>query len=152
MNDNPLKSDYYILVGEQQKGPYQLSQMQAMWRSGMINGKTPYWREGLSLWAECSSIARLLGPDVQPATKRSAASTTNKVNLQGFNLVPCKTCGQEIARKAPSCPYCGAPGKRPQTAIGLLAAILIGFILFVFFRPALETLFVSIWRAVNGLI
>jgi len=55
-------AQYYVTANGQQKGPYTLSQMQAMWRAGIITNKSPYWKEGMPQWADCSTIAPLLGP------------------------------------------------------------------------------------------
>jgi hypothetical protein len=45
------------------------------------------------------------------------------------NLIPCPDCGKQVSRIAESCPDCGRPIKRRQTAVGLLASIIIGLII-----------------------
>jgi RNA polymerase subunit RPABC4/transcription elongation factor Spt4 len=40
-------------------------------------------------------------------------------------LIKCKACEREISPNAASCPNCGEKLKTEQTAIGLLAAIII---------------------------
>lgn len=41
---------YYILQGEETKGPYTIGQLRSLWNSGAITGRTLYWREGFSKW------------------------------------------------------------------------------------------------------
>ena len=94
MKDSPIQYDYFVFVGEQPKGPYQLPQMQAMWRSGMINGKTQYWREGLAQWAPCSSIAPLLGPSQKAVSKTEiATNASSPPTFSVFTKVFVFVCG-----------------------------------------------------------
>lgn len=44
-------------------------------------------------------------------------------------LVPCPDCGTEVSPKAEKCPKCGRVIKKSQSAIGILAAIIIGLII-----------------------
>jgi hypothetical protein len=41
-------------------------------------------------------------------------------------VLPCPDCGRQVSTKASMCPSCGRKLKEEQTAIGLLAAIIIG--------------------------
>jgi predicted amidophosphoribosyltransferase len=45
------------------------------------------------------------------------------------NLIACPDCDKQVSRIAESCPHCGRPLKRRQTAGGFLAAMIIGLIL-----------------------
>ena len=62
--------------------------MQAMWRVGTITGKSIYWKEGMERWANCSTIAPLLGPpskkDHPPVPQTS--TTSRKKILPAFLL------------------------------------------------------------------
>jgi len=44
-------------------------------------------------------------------------------------LIPCPDCMHEVSRQAAACPHCGRKLKKEQTAIGLLAAIIIGLLI-----------------------
>lgn len=46
-------------------------------------------------------------------------------------LIKCKECGQQISKKAKTCPHCGAPIKKKIGCLTSLLIILIVFILFV---------------------
>jgi DNA-directed RNA polymerase subunit RPC12/RpoP len=45
-------------------------------------------------------------------------------------LMTCPDCGGEVSRNAVACPKCGRKLKTEQTAVGLLAAIILGFVIF----------------------
>lgn len=62
MNLNPSSPAFYVMVNGGQKGPFSLSQMQAMWRANIITNKSQYWKEGMPAWSPCSTIAPLLSP------------------------------------------------------------------------------------------
>lgn len=53
---------YYVLLGEEQKGPYTLAQLQAMWRDGSLTIDTQYWFEGQTDWMPLGTILELLEP------------------------------------------------------------------------------------------
>lgn len=55
---DPIK--YFILAGEEQKGPYTLAQLQAMWRTGSLTVDNQYWFEGQSEWLPLGTILELL--------------------------------------------------------------------------------------------
>lgn len=46
---------YWILSGEETKGPYTLSQMESMWESGLIRASTLYCQEGSEQWSPVAS-------------------------------------------------------------------------------------------------
>jgi len=65
MND-PIK--YYVMLGEDRKGPFTLTQLQAMWRAGSLTTETQYWFEGQSEWMPLGTIIELLeASSVTPA-------------------------------------------------------------------------------------
>ena len=45
------------------------------------------------------------------------------------NLTKCPDCESDVSVKAMTCPRCGHPFKKEQTAGGVLAAILLGFLI-----------------------
>jgi hypothetical protein len=48
---------YYLLLNDEQKGPYTIGQLRAMWRSGAITADAQYWEDGLTEWLPVSSLA-----------------------------------------------------------------------------------------------
>ena len=50
--------------------------------------------------------------------------------MAATNLISCPDCKHEVSRLAESCPKCGRPIRRRQSAMGILAAIGIGVVLF----------------------
>jgi TM2 domain-containing membrane protein YozV len=54
--------NYYILEGEDTKGPFTIGQLRAMWNSGSITRKTLHCIEGDEAWRPLSDILRQLEP------------------------------------------------------------------------------------------
>lgn len=42
------------------------------------------------------------------------------------NLIPCPACGRLVSRTAENCPNCGKGIKKSQSAVGVVAALVIG--------------------------
>ena len=53
---------YFVMVGDEQRGPFTLEQLQGMWRSGSVTMDSKYWIEGLDEWMPLSSILELFQP------------------------------------------------------------------------------------------
>ena len=51
---------YYIKLGDQTKGPYNLHQLQEMWKKGAINGKATYCEEGGDKWRSLDMMQSVL--------------------------------------------------------------------------------------------
>lgn len=47
---------YYLLLNNEQAGPYSLTQLQGMWKNGAITSQTLYWQEGQSEWITLDSL------------------------------------------------------------------------------------------------
>lgn len=60
---DPIK--YYVMVGDERRGPFTLQQLQGMWQSGAITMDTKYWIEGLDDWMPLSSILELIQPPLR---------------------------------------------------------------------------------------
>ncbi len=85
MND-PIK--YYVMVGEEKKGPYTLAQLQTMWKTGSLNVDTQYWFDGQGEWMPLSTILELLEPQERsPAAQAYFAAPTQRVWSPGTALV-----------------------------------------------------------------
>ena len=61
----------------------------------------------------------------------------------GSKLRPCPDCGHTVSISALSCPNCGRKLKQEQTAVGILAAILIALIIVWIIGGLLYFLFVG---------
>ena len=73
-----VRPDHYLLlVGAEQRGPYALSQLRTMWRSGSITADSLYWQEGFEEWAPISRISDSLDPPA-PAAHPPALPRTTK--------------------------------------------------------------------------
>jgi hypothetical protein len=53
---------YYIIEGEETKGPFTIGQLRSMWNTGSITGKTMHCQEGDESWRPLSSILDQLEP------------------------------------------------------------------------------------------
>ena len=51
---------YHIAQGDQQGGPYNLAQLQELWRSGAISPDSHYWFEGAQDWQPITKLSKLL--------------------------------------------------------------------------------------------
>ncbi|MDB2327301.1 DUF4339 domain-containing protein [bacterium] len=61
-----MDDQYWITIGDEQRGPYTISQLRSMWQSGTITANTLYWQQGFDDWFSLSTIIDLLEPH-QPA-------------------------------------------------------------------------------------
>lgn len=64
---------YYILEGEETKGPFTIGQLRSMWSTGGITAKTMYCQEGDQQWRPLGSILHLLEPPPIPRTPAAAS-------------------------------------------------------------------------------
>jgi hypothetical protein len=55
-------SDFYLVLNEQEAGPYTLEQVRSMWTSGAVTLNTHYWREGMAEWEPLRTIVASLQP------------------------------------------------------------------------------------------
>lgn len=57
--------EYYLLVNEEQTGPYNLERLRLLYRTGQITRQTLFWQEGLAEWLTLSALEDLLFPAVK---------------------------------------------------------------------------------------
>ena len=62
----------YVTDAGEQKGPYLLPQISAMWMNGQLTADALYWFEGMDEW---SPLAELLSPDETPAISEDDEET-----------------------------------------------------------------------------
>jgi len=53
---------YYLIVSEQQAGPYTVGQLRSMWQAGLVTAQTQYWSEGADSWRPLLDLAAILDP------------------------------------------------------------------------------------------
>lgn len=54
--------NYYILLGDETKGPYTIGQLRSLWYSGLITAQTLYCQEGFAEWLPLARIITDLEP------------------------------------------------------------------------------------------
>jgi len=54
--------DYYLLVNNQQIGPYPPPQIQGMWNSGAITSDSLYWNAEVEEWRPINELIETLNP------------------------------------------------------------------------------------------
>lgn len=85
--NNPIK--YYVKIGEEQRGPFTLEQLQGMWRAGAVTMETNYWVEGFDEWMPLETILELLQPSPQQHRSHTSypASTLRKPKSRGVYII-----------------------------------------------------------------
>ena len=78
--------EYYIVVAGEKRGPYSLSQLRDMWKSGAITMDTKYASQGMTSWAD---IGELMEPRAE------------------IVLITCPACSAIHQKKREACPSCG---------------------------------------------
>ena len=68
---------YWISSGAEQKGPYTLSQLQSMWRTGSITADALYFQQGFHQWEPISLITDVLEPQAHSPAVPSAYQPPN---------------------------------------------------------------------------
>jgi hypothetical protein len=51
-----MSDHYWLLIGNENKGPYTFSQLESMWKTGSITADTLYCQEGFEAWLPASSL------------------------------------------------------------------------------------------------
>lgn len=122
-------NEYYLFENDNQRGPFTLSQLQSMWRSGTITARTLYCQEGFAEWLPLSTILDTLEPPPLPAPDPSAASPRPPhVPV----TPPTKLNPGDIICPNPQCGYIGPPKKEARGS-GIVAILLC----FLFLLPGL---------------
>lgn len=76
---------YYLKMDGQEKGPYTESQLQSMWRAGLVTSKTLWMEDGMDEWLECACLTDILEPKMSPVAsiplQRTRAKESNSTWL-----------------------------------------------------------------------
>ena len=113
-----MKNYYYLDSAEEVQGPFTLSDLDSMHKSGKITSATQVCEEGTQNWLPFYRVPRSVAPQQAPKAASSPAAANTA-------LVNCSSCGRSVSRKAPACPNCGEPmnelnAKRPQETLGII--------------------------------
>ncbi len=110
------ESAYYLLVDQQQHGPYALDQLQDFWRKGIVVPDTLFWTQGQTGWEPLRKISAYLD-DLPTKDLR--------------NLLPPRVDSPSPARIVPAVPNPTVPPatKTAGLAIGSLACGIAGVLL-----------------------
>lgn len=57
-----MSDTYHLSKQGETLGPFTLTQLQNMWRSGLVTSDSYYWKEGFAEWQPITSIIELLEP------------------------------------------------------------------------------------------
>ncbi len=112
---------YYIVLNQQNAGPYTIGQLRAMWQSGAVTAQTQYWFEGAADWRPLINLRSALEPSVTPPKvepQRAHVAPTPPVKLNPGDII-CRN---------PQCCYVGPP-KREARGSALIAILLCFFVL-----------------------
>lgn len=88
----------YLLIKDQQQGPYAFDQIRGMWNSGSITIDTLYWHEGMAEWGPVGALISQQQTDTPPALPASSPPITG---------MPCPYCSEQITNTATRCKHCG---------------------------------------------
>lgn len=118
---------YYVLLGNETKGPYTLGQMRSMWLSGSFTSETQYCEEGGTEWRDLREIQRDLEAEGLPTHESKSKKSSRRNKAIGAALM-----------------FVGIPGcvaaSQTTDGVGLwlgmlgMAAFAIGFALFIIGR------------------
>lgn len=83
---------YFIFRSQEQEGPFTLSQLQSMWRSGSLANSSQYWKEGLDEWQAITDLQEILDSPEASLTDdnqnlpRQETTTEQKKEKPDWNL------------------------------------------------------------------
>jgi hypothetical protein len=71
--------EYYVIMEDQTKGPYTISQLRSMWESGVLTSKTMHCKEGDTEWKPLGVLLSLM--EQKPPITTEATGTQWKIAL-----------------------------------------------------------------------
>ncbi|MEI7819747.1 MAG: DUF4339 domain-containing protein [Verrucomicrobiota bacterium] len=88
MQNDPNEIFYFVILNEEQAGPYTIGQLRAMWQSGSVTAKTLFWCEGEEGWQPLIQLRALLETaPVEPAAAVPVTPTQPTPNLQSKDVI-----------------------------------------------------------------
>jgi hypothetical protein len=51
-----VKTQYFVMVEDESRGPYTIMQLRTMWASGALTGQMAYWKTGMEDWLPLESM------------------------------------------------------------------------------------------------
>ena len=124
---------YYVMINDQQSGPYYLQQLTELVQKGQLNQQTFVWKNGMPQWSMAQNVDELLPllpvtPPPQPPIQQLNSTierkplTEQKQNSKAGVIKKCPVCGQSIPSGAAVCPECGYAfhtGQKDDTLVKL---------------------------------
>ena len=80
----PVASSIYVLINNQQQGPYAIDQIHGMWNSGSITADTLFWQEGMTEW---EPVQALIAHEHVPL-RHTAVAVTRTASPQSQESTP----------------------------------------------------------------
>lgn len=70
---------YYLHINSEEKGPFTVEQLRAMWNAGEINGRTQFWTKSIDEWRPLETVRGMFEPAKPVSPSPMAAATAAKV-------------------------------------------------------------------------
>lgn len=74
-----MQTNHYVVIDGEAKGPFTISQLQSMWKTGILNLKTQHFMDGYTEWMPIEHILE----DLEPKT-----TVTHKIPYQPAPAYP----------------------------------------------------------------
>jgi len=86
---NNESDQFYLTRDSQQQGPFTLSQLQSMWRNGLITAADYYWQDGFAEWLPITTIQNQLElpATASNASEQIAVAQAKQADIMGITLL-----------------------------------------------------------------
>lgn len=81
-------SHYYLLIDDNQQGPYTLNQVRSMWNAGTVNLSTPFCQPGWNEWRSLEEIVEQIEPKAPPAPEPPVYGLSSPAPQMYFQAPP----------------------------------------------------------------
>jgi hypothetical protein len=93
---------YYLDTKEEVQGPLALSDLDLLYKSGVLTAATLVCAEGTQNWIPFFQLPR-------PAPEQQEPKKVDLPTPIKSALISCPACGKSVSQRAPACPNCGEP-------------------------------------------
>ena len=77
-----MDSRLYITDGAEQKGPYLLPQVKAMWLNGQLTADALYWSDGMSDWSSLADLMQTTAGLENPEAQENDSSPPEEIFIE----------------------------------------------------------------------
>ena len=121
-----MAQDWYYADGDTAKGPLNEQAILHVLLQQSNPLAVPVWKDGFATWqaAGDTELERLIRPSrpSAPTVIAPAISTTVKTKASSWlatrasqtTMITCRSCGNNVSKKAFDCPHCGHPLRKPR--------------------------------------